>query len=133
MSAYFRKYRKGNFFEKVLIKKAGGSLYPNFNDFSNKINLLKKYLGGFVVDTKISYRNNRYYVKQPIVIGVDLFDCLKNSSGRINKQKLRQFTFCLNKLYKDTKILPDLIGNHNIFFTKECLTKILIKKVIKKI
>lgn len=53
MGAYFRNYNRGNFVEKVLIKKKNGLPYPNFNDFSNKINLLRKYLGGFVVDTEI--------------------------------------------------------------------------------
>lgn len=118
MGSYFRNYNSGNFIEKVLIKKRVGSPYPDFKDFSDKINLLKKYLGKFIIDTEIFCQNDRYCVKQSIASGVDLFVFLKKYPEKVNKQTLKQFIFCLDKLYKDTKILPDLIGYNNIIVTK---------------
>lgn len=125
MGAYFKNYNHGNFVEKVLMKKKKGSLYPSFNDFSDKINLLKEYLGDFVVDTEIFRRNNRYYLKQPVIVGIDLFIFLKNQPQKTNKQIIKQFVSCLEKLYKDTGILPDFIGNNNILFTKENKIKLI--------
>ena len=107
--AYYHAYNRGYNKQKIFLDN---------QDYQMFVYLLKKYLGNFAIDTEIFCRNDRYYIRQSIVSGVDLFGYLKKHPEKINKQILRQFTFCLDKLYKNTKILPDLVGRNNIFITK---------------
>lgn len=113
MGAYFRCYKKYGVIRKTLIHKKNGSSYPSIEDFNEKIGLLRKYLGNFVVDTKIVYDGKFIRLEQPFVSGEDIFKCLKD-------RKLKgfdRFLQGLNDLYSDTEMLPDLINEDNILVT----------------
>ncbi len=72
--AYFDIRTKDNFVIKTLVKKEGGSIYPSFDLFSEKISLLKEYLGDFIVNTEIVNESGILVIKQPFIHGV----CMSN-------------------------------------------------------
>ncbi len=104
--------------------KKGGSPYPNFNDFTEKIKLLKKHLGNFMVDTNIYKENERYHLKQKFVSGKDLDIYLKKSMSKKLKSEVKKLSIRLSKIYKETSILPDL-NKGNILVTKNNSIKLV--------
>lgn len=124
MGAYFRCYLKGKSYIKTLIKKRGGSLYPSLVEFSERVNLLKKYLRDFMPETEINYDGRYIRIKQDKIIGEDIFDFLKIHKEEEIKE-FSQFIKGLNNLYQKTSMLPDLLNKRNILITKNKEIKII--------
>jgi hypothetical protein len=124
VGAYFRCYREKGLVKKTLIKKVGGSSYPKFEDFSLKMENLKKYLGDFVAETELNYDGKRIRLKQEKVEGEDIFDFLSKQGS----SKLKSLKFFLNKLdelYKKTGMLPDFLNKVNILVSVNYEIKIV--------
>lgn len=124
MGSYFRCYQRKKFIIKTLIKKRGGSPYPNSGEFNKKIALLKKYLADFVPKTEINYDGKYIRVKQTKILGEDLFGYLNNNK---HEKPKRYFDFVqkLSLLYRKTGILPDLLNKGNILITKNREIKLI--------
>jgi len=121
--SYFECRRDKVKIYKKLLNKAGGSIYPSTDYFIKKINILRKYLSEFVVETEIYEIDGRIQIIQPIINGVCLYKFLKTHKDK--PSRFDNFVEQLKRMYLDTKTLPDLLNNGNILVTAKKEIKIV--------
>ena len=121
MGAYFKCTKRDGIVQKTLIRKEGGSEYPTFEEFSSKIDTLKKYMGDFVLDSRVEYLGNRIRIVQPEFKGSDLFGFLK-----VKKPKdFDRFLLLMNQMHLEAGMLPDMLNIGNILVNGDGEIKIV--------